>query len=151
MVKCNLCHPRTLGCPKKFLCIQALESIYHNIFVIILLLYHLGSQKKCLALVSIHYFVSFGHFKIRTLLSQGDKTGNFFTLYRQDCGVKKTSIESTLCFFIPNTFVVRKTHLILLSTLNCFYYIEVFRQFTCLFWDNLKDCKNLVLWLGHFS
>ena len=58
-----------------------LESIYHNIFVIILFLYYLESHtKKKLTLVSILYCVSFGHFKIRTLLSQGDKTGIFNTV-----------------------------------------------------------------------
>ena len=101
--------PRDIMVVRRSFCAYTpLESIYHNIFVIILLLYHLGSQKKCLALVSIHYFVSFGHFKIRTLLSQGDKTGNFFTLYRQDCGVKKISIESTLCFFYSKHFCGEK-------------------------------------------
>ena len=53
-------------------------------------------------------------------------------------------------FIIPNASVLQKRHPILLSTLNCFYYIEDFRYFTCLFLDNFEDFPTLALLIGIF-
>ena len=74
-------------------------------------------------------------------MSQGDTTG-ILKLYRQDCGVKKMSIELTLCFIIPKVLVVQQNHIIVLSTLNFFYYVRGFQNFHMFILGQLENCKN---------
>ena len=37
-----------------------------------------------------------------------------------------------------------------MSTSYYFWYVGVFRHFTCLFWDSFENCTKLVLWLWNF-
>ena len=134
---------------RSFRAYTPIESIYHNIFVIILFLYHLGSNKFFLTLVSIHLCVSFGNFKIRTLLSQGDKTGIFNTVQTRLQSKENINWINLVFFYYSKRFCSAKSTSNFVVNIKLLLLFRGFQTFHIFIFNNFEDCTNLVLWLGN--